>query len=474
MFRLGRKKGPGYASPLEAMKRGPREEIIYIPCIAPKGKPDYLATVDLNKQEVVHRLEMPHLNDEIHQSGWNSCSSCHGDCSKTRDKLILPALGSSRIYVVDVSNSRAPKIHTTVEPEDMAAMNVSAPHTSHCLGSGDIMISTCGDKYRENRGTFVLLDGKTFKLTDTWPAGDASVPFGYDFWYQPYFNVMISTEWGAPNAFDKGLDPADLAAGRYGTHLNVWDWTTRKLMQRIDLGDEGIMPLEIRFMHDPKQPQGFVGCALNSIVYRFYLDPTGRWAAEKVIQIPSKKVDGWILPEMPGVMTDILLSLDDKYLYFSNWVHGDVRQYDVTDPRRPRLVGQLFLGGSILQGGPVKVTHDVELASQPEPAYIKGKRIEGSPQMLQLSLDGKRLYVTDSLYSSWDKQFYPQMVKRGTMMLQIDVDTEKGGLTLNKDFLVDFHDEPDGPVLAHEMRYPGGDCTSDIWLAPETSKGSSL
>ena len=38
------------------------------------------------------------------------------------------------------------------------------------------------------------------------------------------------------------------------------------------------------------------------------------------------------------------------------------------------------------------------------------------------------------------------------MMLQIDVDTERGGLTLNKDFLVDFHDEPDGPVLAHEMR----------------------
>ena len=42
--------------------------------------------------------------------------------------------------------------------------------------------------------------------------------------------------------------------------------------------------------------------------------------------------------------------------------------------------------------------------------------------------------------------------RRGTMMLQIDVDTERGGLTLNKDFLVDFHDEPDGPVLAHEMR----------------------
>ena len=40
-----------------------------------------------------------------------------------------------------------------------------------------------------------------------------------------------------------------------------------------------------------------------------------------------------MLPEMPGVMTDIIISMDDKYLYFSNWVHGDIRQYDITDRR---------------------------------------------------------------------------------------------------------------------------------------------
>ena len=51
------------------------------------------------------------------------------------------------------------------------------------------------------------------------------------------------------------------------------------------------------------------------------------------------------------------------------------------------------------------------------------------------------------------------------MLLQIDVDIENGGLTLNEKYLVDFGDEPDGPVLAHEIRYPGGDCTSDIYLA---------
>jgi len=84
--------------------------------------------------------------------------------------------------------------------------------------------------------------------------------------------------------------------------------------------------------------------------------------------------------------------------------------------------------------------------------------------MIQLSLDGKRLYVTTSLFSPWDKQFYPDMCKNGSMLLQIDVDHENGGMKLNEEFLVDYANEPDGPCLAHEIRYPGGDCTSDIYL----------
>jgi len=44
-----------------------------------------------------------------------------------------------------------------------------------------------------------------------------------------------------------------------------------------------------------------------------------------------------------ALVTDILLSMDDRYLYLSNWLHGDVRQYDITDRRHPRLVGQVGL-----------------------------------------------------------------------------------------------------------------------------------
>ena len=74
--------------------------------------------------------------------------------------------------------------------------------------------------------------------------------------------------------------------------------------------------------------------------------------------------------------------------------------------------------------------------------------------MLQLSLDGKRLYVTNSLYSSWDNQFYPDMAKQGSYLLQLDCDTERGGMKLNEKFFVDFGSEPDGPARPTRCAFP--------------------
>uniref|UniRef100_A0A8C4RW80 Methanethiol oxidase n=1 Tax=Erpetoichthys calabaricus TaxID=27687 RepID=A0A8C4RW80_ERPCA len=467
------KCGPGYRTPLEAMK-GPREEIVYLPCIYRNTgieKPDYLATVDVNPEsptycQVIHRLPTPNLKDELHHSGWNTCSSCFSDTSKKRNRLILPSLISSRIYIVDVgTDPRAPKFHKIVEPTEVFwKCNSAHLHTSHCLASGEVMISTMGDPAGNGKGGFILLDGETFEVKGCWQQPGNEAPFGYDFWYQPRHNVMISTEWGTPKVLAYGFNPNDIKAGNYGKCLHVWDWTTHSRIQTLDLGEEGAIPLEVRFLHNPDATEGFVGCALNSNVFRFFKTKNGQWAAEKVISVPSKKVKGWCLPEMPGLITDILLSLDDRYLYFSNWLHGDIRQYDITDTKHPKLVGQVFLGGSIVNDRPVIVLEDIELKSQPAPRVVKGKRVQGGPQMIQLSLDGKRLYVTTSLFSAWDKQFYPDLVKEGSVMLQVDVDTENGGLQLNENFLVDFGKEPGGPVLAHEVRYPGGDCSSDIWL----------
>jgi len=473
--------GPGFATPRDAFISGRQEKLVYVPCIvADKSRPDYLATVDTDPSsqtysQVISRLVLPYLGDEVHHTGWNACSSCHDDASRDRSRLIMPALGSDRVYVVDVkTDPRKPKLDKVIEPWELHALGVGTPHTTHCLADGNVMISTLSDGPAKNgRGNFVLLDGKTFKPKATWPATEQDVaPFGYDFWYQPYHNVLISTEWGHPKSFFNGLDMKHVEEGHYGTHLNVYDWTTRKLVQKIDLGMEGVMPLEIRFLHDPKASVAFVGCALFANMFRIFKTDQGDWAAEKVIDVPSKKVEGWVLPEMPGVMTDIIISMDDKYLYFSNWLHGDIRQYDITDTRNPKLTGQVFFGGSIVREGSVKVTEDRELSVQPQTRFAKNgtKKIEGAPQMIQLSLDGKRLYVTTSLFSPWDKQFYPELCKKGSMMFIIDIDTENGGMQMNNDFCVDFGDEPDGPALAHEVRYPGGDCTSDIYVADMDKK----
>lgn len=44
---------------------------------------------------------------------------------------------------------------------------------------------------------------------------------------------------------------------------------------------------------------------------------------------------------LEGLITDVLISLDDRFLYFSNWLHGDIRQYDISNTRKPKLVGQV-------------------------------------------------------------------------------------------------------------------------------------
>lgn len=126
-----------------------------------------------------------------------------------------------------------------VEPVDLYwKCGLANPHTTHCLGSGQVMISCLGDPSGNGKGKmtcrksvkfshyaglashllssaggFVLLDGQTFEVVGNWEHPGEAAPFGYDFWYQPRHNVMISTEWGAPKALCDGFNPAHVAEG---------------------------------------------------------------------------------------------------------------------------------------------------------------------------------------------------------------------------------------------------------------------
>jgi selenium-binding protein 1 len=425
-----------YASPAEAASAQP-EEFLYVACLhegTGVDEPDFLAVVDAQDGRIVHRLAMPNVGDELHHFGWNRCSSaCHGP---DRSHLVLPGFRSSRIHIVNVADDpRKPTLEKVIEPDELVEKTgLTRPHTVHCMPGNQIVISMLGDEHGNGSCGFAVLDAQTFEITGRWENGGPHPKLNYDFWYQPRQNVLASSEFGEPNAYESGFDPEDVAAGRYGSRLHFWNLEERRVEQTLELGEAGLVPLEIRWLHDPDADQGFVGAALSSTMWHFHRE-NGSYGADQVIAVDGVEQDGWPFP-VPGLITDLVVSMDDRYLYFSNWLHGDLRQYDITDPANPRLTAKLQLGGVLGR------------------ALDVDRELNGGPQMLQLSLDGRRLYVTNSLYSTWDNQFYPGL---RSWLLRINCDPN-GGMELDPDFFVEFE-----PARTHEVRLQGGDCTTEIF-----------
>jgi selenium-binding protein 1 len=98
---------------------------------------------------------------------------------------------------------------------------------------------------------------------------------------------------------------------------------------------------------------------------------------------------------VPPLVTDINLSLDDRFLYVSCFGTGELKQFDVSDPFNP--------------------SRPARSARRHRPAQrasrAPGQPLNGAPQMVEISRDGKRVYVTNSLYRTWDEQFYPDGIK---------------------------------------------------------------
>src|SRR5207245_4743373 len=152
-------------------------------------------------------------------------------------------------------------------------------------------------------------------------------------------------------------------------------------------------------------------------------DGSGRTA--KVLPTPAQPANADDLPPalkpagaVPPLVSDIDLSVDDQFLYVSCWGTGELKQYDVSDPAHPREVGSVRLGG---------ITGHVAHPAAP------GEALAGGPQMVEVSRDGKRIYLTNSLYGAWDDQFYPDGV--GSWFAKIDTDPGAGGgLSLDEKF----------------------------------------
>ena len=452
---------PTFYPSAEMAMEAPREELAYVAVLNPnvngERRPDAMAVLDVNPQsatysQVVGRVDFPYVGDELHHFGWNACSSAlcptmpHPHLE--RRYLLVPGLRSSRLYVLDTKpDPRRPRLVKTIEPDEVHAKSgYSRPHTVHC-GPDAIYVSALGAPDGNGPGGIFTLDHTSFEVKGPWEKDRGPQYLGYDFAWHLTQDVMITSEWGTPNMFEEGLNPELLLGAKYGHQLHVWDLRSRRHTQTLDLGAEHQLVFELRQARDPSKTYGFAGCVislkdLSSSVWLWYREGDG-FAVRKVIEVPAEPADPALLPPLlkgfgavPPLITDINLSLDDKFLYVSCWGTGELQQYDVSDPYNPKKTGSVRVGGIVARG-----------------PHSKRGPLNGGPQMVEVSRDGRRVYLTNSLYGAVDAQFYPEGIRGWAVKLDTD---PNGGMRLDPDFFADF-----GTERPHQIRLQGGDTSSD-------------
>ena len=455
-----------YRSAAEAAA-APVEELAYVVTFDRENRlADAMSVVDVNPAsdvfgQVVGWTEVG-VGEELHHFGWNACSSAlkhegHDMDGLARRYLLVPGIRSSKIFVLDTGpDPRQPELVKTIDAAQLSAKaGYSRPHTLHC-GPDGVFLTCLGGPEGDSDGQsgIALLDHETFEVVRAWEVDHGPQRMSYDAWWHLNRNVLISSEWGTPSMIEDGVVPELLLGQKYGHAIHFWDLAEGRHLQRVDLGAEHQMALELRPSHDPDADWGFVGVVvstedLSGSVWRWFRDGS-EWKVEKVITIPAEPADPDLLPPLlkgfgavPPIITDIDLSVDDRFLYVSCWATGELKQYDVSDPAHPREVGSVKLGGIVRQ--------------TPHPAAPE-MPLAGGPQMVEVSRDGRRVYFTNSLYGAWDDQFYPDGV--GAWMVKLDVGAE-GGLSIDERFFP--HGDEFRGRRVHQIRLQGGDASSDSY-----------
>ena len=138
----------------------------------------------------------------------------------------------------------------------------------------------------------------------------------------------------------------------------------RTLTQRIDLGDAA--PDGVRGPPGPRPRQGLglrrawssasrtcpgrCGCGTATAT----AGPSARSSPSR----PSRPTPSLLPPALkpfgavPPLISDIDLSVDDRWLYVSCWGTGELKQYDVSDIFHPRETGSVKLGGIVRPPAP--------------------------------------------------------------------------------------------------------------------------
>jgi len=376
-----------------------QEKLLYLVAVekteaGATASPDALFTIDVQPGSptfgrIIDRLDMPNVGDELHHFGYD-WDNRH---------LVINGLFSGRTHIVGVhDDSRHPDLERATT--SIGNSGYAVPHTVIALGNGNALVSMIGASASGlgAPGGIVEIDAWTGNYVKSFGAGatrdyNAVGPkYMYDIGIKSDVNRMVTTTFGLPKDVAGGIDVTSPTLG-LGNEICIWDYQNRRVLQRIDLGP-GTGALEARWTNTPNEPVGYTNTPGTGAIWAWEdFDGNGVYAVHQV-------VTGL------GVPTDLVMTSDSKYLYAADWANGRVFQINITNRLNPVITA----------------TVNVPYA-----------------QMMRLSQDDNRLYVTNSLLSSWDDDTDlggPRNVSYGLYMIQTD--HANGGMTLVGNPLVDF------------------------------------
>jgi methanethiol oxidase len=362
-----------------------QERFLYVATIAQSATdPDFVAVVGADPDRadfgtIVNRIDMPNVGDELHHFGY----------SADQRRLLVPGLFSNRIHVFKIKGKGKRMTLRAVDERLVAESGYIVPHGSMTMPDGTTIVPMIGAATDTTLpGGLVEIDDRTGAFDGYFGPGPARGPgdlgptYMYDFAAVHEANRAISTTFGPPALCGGGIDPTCL-----GDEVAVWNLRREKVIQTAELGTNS-GALEVRFIREHGVRRAFVNTPGTHAVWLADDDDgDGVFDFQQVLG-PE---DGLTIP------ADMLLSYDNRFMYLTNWFGNTVQQFDITDPFNPVLTAT------------AAVPH---------------------PNMLRLSRDNRRLYVSNANLTPWDNDpdfGPPRNTDYGIWLF--DVDADSGGLT---------------------------------------------
>jgi len=362
------------------LQPGQHESLVYVWTSDADAKdPDFVSVIDADPNSPTYATVVATA-----PTGSPANEAHHFGYTADADRIFAGGLFSNRLFIYDVkTNPRAPRLVRTV-PDLAATTGYSGPHTFYAVPGG-VMIAMLGGKDGGAPGGLVKLDND-----GNFMHALAAPEYMYDVGVRPDLNLMVSSSWAHPHTIMKGMAPMD----QVGDEVVAWDFTTGKVLQEVHLDKA---PLEIRWLHASRARGGFVNCAFGNSVW-YWEVKDGKLAFTKTLQLP----DG-------SIPADMRISYDDRFLFVSLFGANAVHQYDISNPLRPTLVSTVTVPQA---------------------------------QMMKLSPDNQRLYISNSLLSNLDGKA-PYRVRL--------INVAAAGMSLDPKFDVDFEHLPTGQGRPHDM-----------------------